>query len=172
MAALGQGELSPEGGVPFVDRKEQAEDGKVDGTQSGSRKGKQTGVGGCLPKMASIPAIQIRSKVVRGKIESWKEKALIRKFIGIWPKEKDLVKWINGLWNHKGHYNLQLGSKGFFTIIFFNQEDRDRILEGGPYVFFSTGLFLRPWKECFNLEMEDMTVALVWMRLFSLPGEY
>ena len=64
--------------------------------------------------------IQIRSEAVRENIRTWKEKALIRKFVGIWPKEKDLVKWINGVWKPKGHYDLQLGSKGFFTFIFFN----------------------------------------------------
>ena len=105
-------------------------------------------------------------------IELWNEKALIGKFVGIWPKEKDLIKWISSVWNPKGHYDLQLGSKGFFTIIFFNQEDRDRILEGGPYFFFYAGLYLRPWKERFNPETEDLTVAPVWIRLFSLPGEY
>ena len=92
--------------------------------------------------------------------------------MGIWPKEKDLVKWINGVWNPKGHYDLQLGSKGFFTIIFFNQEDRDRVMEGGPDFFFSAGLFLRLWKERFNPETEDMTLAPVWIRLFSLSSEY
>ena len=76
------------------------------------------------------------------------------------------------MWNPKGHYDLQLGSKGFFTIIFFNQEDHDHILEGGPYFFFSVGLYLRPWKERFNPEIEDMTVAPVWICVFSLPREY
>ena len=92
--------------------------------------------------------------------------------MGIWLREKDLIEWINGVWKPKGHYDLRLGSKGFFTIIFFNQEDRDRILEGGPYFFFSAGIFLRPWKERFNPETEDMMVAPVWIHLFSLPGEY
>ena len=73
-----------------------------------------------MPNTTTIPANQIRSEVVRGKIKLWKEKALIEKFVGIWPKEKDLVKWINSVWNLKGHYDLHLGSKGFFTIIFFN----------------------------------------------------
>ena len=80
-----------------MSRKEQAEDGKGDRTQPGSRRGKQTSTGGCLPRTASIPAIQIRSEAVRGKIDTWKEKALIGKFVWIWPKEKDLVKWINGV---------------------------------------------------------------------------
>ena len=95
---------------------------------------------------------------------------MIGKFVGIWPKEKDMVKWISSVWNPKGHYDLQLGSKGFFTIIFFNQEDRDHILEGGPYFFFSAVLYLHPWKEQFNPETEDMTVALVWMHLFFYQG--
>ena len=45
-------------------------------------------------------------------------------------------------------------------------------MEGDPYFFFLAGLFLRPWKERFNPETEDMTVSPVWIRLFSLPGEY
>ena len=105
--------------------------------------------------------IQVKFEVVREKIGLWKEKSLIRMFVGIWHRERDLIKWINGVWKPKGHYHLQLGSKGFFTIIFFNQEDRDRILEGGPYLFFSIGLYLRPWKERFNLETKDMIVAPV-----------
>ena len=102
----------------------------------------------------------------------WKEKALIGKFVGIWPREKDLVRWIQSTWSPKGHYDLQLGAKCFFTIIFFNQEDRDRILEGGLYFFFFAGLYLRPWKERFKPESEDMIVASVWILLVGLPEEY
>ena len=50
-------------------------------------------------KASTIPVIQMRSKTFRGKIELLKEKALIGKFVGIWLKEKDLVKWINNVWN-------------------------------------------------------------------------
>jgi len=119
------------------------------------------GQGGCLSKTLSILAIQVRSGKVREMIKLWKEKSLIGKFVGIWPREKDLIRLIKSTWNPKGHYDLQLGAKGFFIIIFFNIEDRDRILEAGPYFFFSAGLYLRPWKERFNPETEDMKVALV-----------
>ena len=77
----------------------------------------------------------------------WKEKALIGKFVGVWPKERDMVMWIQGAWKTKGHSDLHIGEKGFFTIIFFNQEDRDRVLERGPYFFFTARLYLQPWKE-------------------------
>ena len=42
--------------------------------------------------------------------------------------------------------------------------------KGGP-TYFSMHVS-RPWKECFNPKIEDMTVAPVWIRLFSLPREH
>ena len=45
-------------------------------------------------------------------------------------------------WNPQGNYYLHMGSKGFFTIILFNQEDRDQILERGAYFFFSIGFYM------------------------------
>ena len=67
---------------------------------------------------------------------------LIGKFMGIWPTEKALLNWISAKWKPKSHLDIQLGSKGFFTIIFNLLEDRDRVLEGGPYFFNSAELFL------------------------------
>ena len=90
-----------------------------------------------------------------------KERALIGKFAGIWSTEKMLVGWINSTWKPQGHYDLQLGAKGFFTIIFFNEEDRTKIFENGPYFFNSAGLFLRPWKERFDPNKENLTIAPV-----------
>ena len=85
-----------------------------------------------------------------------KERALIRKFIGIWPSKKTLTWWINTTWKPQGHYDLQLGAKGFFNVIFFNEEDNTRIFESGPYLYNSAGLFLTPWKEGFNQIMRTL----------------
>jgi hypothetical protein len=101
-----------------------------------------------------------------------REHALIGKFLGLWPAEKDLIKWIKHWWNPKGDYELQLSSKGFFTVIFYNLEDKDRVFENGPYFFNSAGLFLRFWTERFSPDKEDFTMAPVWIRLYSLPQEF
>ena len=101
-----------------------------------------------------------------------KESALIGKFVGICPTEKTLVWWINTTWKPQGHYDLQLGAKGFFTIILFNEEDRMRILENGPYFYNSMGLFLRPWKERFNPDKENLTISPIRIRMYSLPTKY
>jgi len=130
------------------------------------------GPGQCIPKTTEVPSLAIKSENLRRKIQYMKDHALIGKFIGIWPNEKALQWWIQTYWKPKGHIDLQLGSKGFFTIIFFNVEDRNRVFEGGPYFFNSAGLYLRYWKEKFNPDKEDLTVAPVWVRLYSLPSEY
>ena len=98
--------------------------------------------------------------------------ALIGKFIGMQPSEKALIWWINSSQKPKGHFDLHLGSKGFFTISFISLEDRNSIIDGVLYFYYSASLFLGPWKEKFSSENEDMRIALVWIRLYSLPNEY
>ena len=64
-----------------------------------------------------------------------KDHAIICKFIGIWPTERAPIYWINTKWKPKAHFDLQLGSKGFFTVIFSDLEDKESIMEGGPYFY-------------------------------------
>ena len=100
-----------------------------------------------------------------------RDHALIEKFLGLCPSENDLTHWIKAWWNPKGDYELQLSSKGFFTVIFYKLEDKDTIFEGGPYFYNSTGLYLRLWTYCFYLEKENFAYAPVWIHLYSLPQE-
>ena len=57
-------------------------------------------------------------------------------------------------------------------MVFYNVEDKNRIFEGGPYFFNSTGLYLTFWKERFHSDKEDLSIAPVWIRLYSLPCEF
>ena len=45
-------------------------------------------------------------------------------------------------------------------------------MEGGPYFFFLYSLYLWPWKERLNPDKDNMSIASVWIRLYSLPCEY
>lgn len=56
--------------------------------------------------------------------------------------EKMLGSWINTYWKPRGGYDLKLGAKWFFTVIFYNVEDKNRVFEGGPYFLNSAGLYL------------------------------
>jgi len=101
-----------------------------------------------------------------------KDHAVVGKFIGILPSEKALTWWINTTWKPQGHYDLELGVKGFFTVIFLHREDQNMIFEGNLYFFNAVGIYLRLWKERFNPDKEDLTVAPISIRMYSLPSEY
>ena len=106
----------------------------------------------CIPQAMTTPKYTISSPRIEDQRQYMRDFALIGKFLGLWPFEKDLVKWIQHWWNPKGHYELQLVSKGFFTIILHNLEDQNCIFYRGSYVFNSAGLFLRFWTEKFSPE--------------------
>jgi len=57
---------------------------------------------------------------------------VIYKFIGIFPFERDMVKWFQLKWKPKGHVDMKLGAQGFFTMIFTSLEDKERVFENGP----------------------------------------
>lgn len=100
------------------------------------------------------------------------EYVVIYKFMGIWPTEKALQAWIRNHWKPKGKIDLHLRSKGFFTVVFTNLEDKDRVFEGGLYFYASAGLCMRPWVMNFVPERDTFTSVLVWIRLYSLPLDY
>jgi len=90
----------------------------------------------------------------------------------LWPIKKALQMWIRYHWKPKGSIDLHLGSKGFFTVVFVNIEDKDRVFEGVPYFYVAAGLYMRPWIMNFVPERETFTSVLVWVRLYSLPLDY
>ena len=147
-------------------------DDNRDENKIADKKGGHRAPGTCLPKSKEIPSLAIRSEGLASHIEYMKGHALIAKFIGFWPMEKDLIWWINNHWKPKGGYELRLGVKGFFTVVFYNLEDKNRVFEGGSYFYNSVGLYLTFWKERFNLDKEDLSIVLVWLCLYSLPCEF
>ena len=68
---------------------------------------------------------------------------------------------------------LKVTSRNIIKFFIFTLlEDRDYVMEGGPYFFNYVGLFLRSWVECFNPDLEKFAWAPVWVDLYSLPQDY
>eukprot|EP00253_Pinus_taeda_P031990 PITA_31990 len=57
-------------------------------------------------------------------------------------------------------------------VVFASLEDKDRVLEGGPYFYATAGLYMQPWTMNFVQERKTFTLVLVWIRLYSLPLDY
>lgn len=123
------------------------------GIGGGRQRAKQKNMTGfCKPRSTITPQFVLSNSVLQVHMDHMAAYVVICKFMGIWPTEKALHAWIKKHWKPKGEINLHLGSKGFFTIVFTDLEDKDRVFEGGPYFYATTGLYMRPWVMNFVLE--------------------
>jgi len=89
--------------------------------------------------------------------------------MGLWIMEKALQAWIKIHWKPKGDIDLHLESKGFFTVVFTNIEDKDVVFEGGPYFYATADFYIRPWMMNFVPDSETFTSVPVWAWIYSLP---
>jgi hypothetical protein len=85
----------------------------------------------CKPKTTLIPKVILEDPQTQLYREQMKTHALIWKFMGLWSTERTLCNWIQYQWKPSGEVELHLGLKGFFTTVFMNLEDRDKVFEGG-----------------------------------------
>jgi len=134
-------------------REEEAEGSKPErneGTKGKEKTDKKQGTkdknqkGPCKPKAKINPRVVLNNLELQAYRENMQTYAIICKFMGLWPIEKALQSWIRYHWKPKGSIDLHLGSKGFFTVVFTNIEDKDRVFEGGPYFYAAAGLYMRP----------------------------
>jgi hypothetical protein len=96
----------------------------------------------CIPQAPVAPKYVIKSTRIGEHTQFMRDHALIEKFLGLWPSEKDLARWIKTWWTPKGDYELQLSSKGFFTVIFYNLEDKDHIFKSRTILLQLSGSIL------------------------------
>jgi hypothetical protein len=84
-----------------------------------------------------------------------KDHALIGKFLGLWPSERDLARWIKTWWNPKGEYDFSTHDH------FLQSENKDRVFQNGPYFFNSAWLYLWFWTDRFSPKKKDFSFAPV-----------
>ena len=96
--------------------------------------------------------------------------ALIGECLGFWPIERDLLWWIAYCWKPRGGYDLWLGSKGFFTIVLHNLEDRERVFENGPYFYNLEGSILPSGGK--NLAQKRRNSNMLWSRFSCTPCQW
>jgi len=58
---------------------------------------------------------------------------------------------------------------GWFVFKFQTDEDRRKVLEGGPYFVYGSNLLLKILPSCFRFEGEDVSSVPIWIQLPGLP---
>ncbi|KAF6139052.1 hypothetical protein GIB67_010778 [Kingdonia uniflora] len=76
------------------------------------------------------------------------------------------------LWKPKGTCRLIPVDKGYITIFLDNEEDRNKIWSGGPWVIGKQLPRLSPWSPFFDPEKQKNTHTLVWVKFPGLGVEF
>ncbi|KAL0331461.1 UNVERIFIED_CONTAM: hypothetical protein Sangu_1691600 [Sesamum angustifolium] len=67
--------------------------------------------------------------------------------------------------------SFQQHDSGWLVFRFARDDDRQRILAGGPYFIYGRPLLLKPMPDCFEFKEDDISLTPVWATLPSLPLE-
>lgn len=113
------------------------------------------------------PAISLDLPEVKYIFTDLIKNAVICRFNGFWPKTDALYQWIHTTWTE--HCQINLCSKGFFIVNFYTEEEKERILNEGPWFWGNAGLFITPWFPEFDPNTMVVTRMPVWVRLHNLP---
>ena len=102
----------------------------------------------------------------------WKD-ALIVKLLG---KEIGFLAMrdrLHKLWKPTGGFDVLDLGYGFFLIKFDRDEDRTKVIEGGPWMLFDHYLSMRTWSKDFVVASDaKIESTMVWVRFPSLNMAY
>lgn len=92
---------------------------------------------------------------------------VICRFNGFWPKSDALHQWIYSYWT--SDCDIHLCSKGFFIVSFHTEQERDSIINQGPWFWGNVGLIITPQFAKFDANTMKILIIPVWVRFHNLP---
>lgn len=113
------------------------------------------------------PTIQVTLPEVTNLHTDLATHVVICRFNGFWPKSNALHHWILSTWSLD--CEIHLCSKGFFIVSFNIEQERDNIINQGPWFWGKAGLFTKPWFPEFDENTMKVSTVPVWVRLHNVP---
>ncbi|KAK1303152.1 hypothetical protein QJS10_CPB11g01231 [Acorus calamus] len=95
--------------------------------------------------------------------------SLVGYVIGKKPFYKPFIDFLYHVWKPKGNLEILIRGGGFFVARFSNQEDMQRVMEGGPWLIGGRPIVLRKWSRGMNMETERLETIPIWISLPQLP---
>jgi len=96
-----------------------------------------------LDQMSKSPSISIDIPEVNNIYSDLQKNVVICRFNGFWPRTDALYQWIHTVWTKNCQIYLYL--KGFFIVCFHTEEEKETVLNQGPWFWGNAALFITPW---------------------------
>lgn len=79
---------------------------------------------------------------------------------------------LSSTWKLLGGFDLMDIGNGYFMVIFELDDDRNRVINGGPWMIYDHYLTVRTWSADFNANIATIDKTMVWIRIPSLNMVY
>ena len=117
------------------------------------------------------PMVCFEERVIDVISPPWKE-ALVIKLLGKHISYTAMREKIRGLWRLKGGYEVMDVGFGYFMLKFDLQEDREKVIVGGPWMLHDHYLAVKEWSPSFNPCEESFGRMMVWIKFSGLNMMY
>ncbi|KAG5572395.1 hypothetical protein H5410_062161 [Solanum commersonii] len=67
---------------------------------------------------------------------------------------------------------ILLHGEGYYIFKFKSEEDKEKVINYGPYYFSNRPLILKPWVLDFEFDKEILSVVPIWVKFLGLPVGY
>ncbi|XP_072087268.1 uncharacterized protein [Arachis hypogaea] len=137
--------------------------------RKGGATGQQYGV--CLDFKECISDYGLLDLGYVGWLFTWKRENLVEKLDrGLCNLEcyTALVHKLKGIWRLKGGYEVLDVDFGYFLVKFDHNEDREKVLLGGPWLILGHYIAVKPWSSDFRPCEDSFGDTMVWVKIVGL----
>lgn len=114
-----------------------------------------------------LPKISLDKKIFEDLCQCWRD-ALVIKLLGKNIGCTIMKDRLHRLWKPKGGFDIIDVDNGYYMVKFDMQEDKDRIVAGGPWMLFDHYLCVFYWSPDFASSNAKIQKTMVWVRFLGL----
>ncbi|XP_019241653.1 PREDICTED: uncharacterized protein LOC109221639 [Nicotiana attenuata] len=115
--------------------------------------------------------IQIEENDVNELQEHWAT-ALIGYVLGDTLYEKSMESYAESVWDFVTKPQILYHQDGYYVFRFTTMEDRDAVMQAGPYSYHNKPFILQNWERDFYFDPKCITTIPLWIHLPSLSAGY
>nr|XP_016502654.1 PREDICTED: uncharacterized protein LOC107820826 [Nicotiana tabacum] len=112
--------------------------------------------------------VQIEAEDTREHEIYWST-VLIGYVLGDNPYEKSMDNYVTNVWNFVENPQILYHDEGYYIFRFQNIEERDLVLQAGPYTYHNKPLILQHWSMDFKFDPGCVSVIPLWIKFPGLP---
>ncbi|KAL6527507.1 hypothetical protein OROGR_016597 [Orobanche gracilis] len=118
-----------------------------------------------------LPSITFDEGVINEYSTEWRD-ALIISLIGKRLGYRIMREKLKFVWKLSGDFDMMDLDNGFFMVKFDREADREKVIEGGPWMVFDHYVAISNWSLDFDSTTASVKKAMVWIRLSGLNMFY